>query len=204
MDSIERKYYDEFEHGLLRDMLRLCTSAGMLDGNLLQSEDIDGKWDEIAPEYLADVLRQMNEYPEVSFGWAGYIGMAVAEWWDQDWEKNSRNGYTVLYGKRGFDDMDDHIVEDVLGYTRGSLETKALAGIMFSCARMAMDRIRHEQVESQTEKASSDIFLYASSGRFGMFLFRVHHTGRDQGMQGFPGKYYSKNEAWRFFRKQEA
>ena len=121
MDSIERKYYDEFEHGLLRDMLRLCTSAGMLDGNLLQSEDIDGKWDEIAPEYLADVLRQMNEYPEVSFGWAGYIGMAVAEWWDQDWEKNSRNGYTVLYGKRGFDDMDDHIVEDVLGYTRGSL-----------------------------------------------------------------------------------
>lgn len=153
MDSIERKYYDEFEHGLLRDMLRLCTSDGMLDGNLLQSEDIDGKWDEIAPEYLADVLRQMNEYPEVSFGWAGYIGMAVAEWWDQDWEKNSRNGYTVLYGKRGFDDMDDHIVEDILGYTRGSLETKALAGIMFSCARMAMDRIRHEQVESQTEKA---------------------------------------------------
>lgn len=153
MDSNDIKYYDEFEHGLLRDMLRFCTSAGMLDGDLLQSDDVEGKWKEFAPEYLADALPQMNEYPEVAFGWAGYIGMAVAEWWDKDWKKHCKDGYRTLYGKRGFDDIDDHIVEDILGYGHGSLEAKALAGVMFSCARMAMDRIRHEQVESQTEKA---------------------------------------------------
>lgn len=153
MESIDKKYYDEFEQGLLRDMLRLCTAAGFLDGKLLQSEDIDEKWKDFAPEYLADAMGQMNEYPEVAFGWAGYIGMAVAEWWDKDWTGHSRERYSSLYGKRGFDDMDDHIVEDILGYAHGSLETKAIAGVMFSCARMAMDRIRHEQVESQTEKA---------------------------------------------------
>lgn len=153
MDSIEMKYYDEFEHGLLRDLLRLCTSAGVLDGNLLQSDDIDAKWKEFAPEYLADALPQMNEYPEVAFGWAGYMGMAVAEWWDKDWNRHSKEKYATQYGKRGFDDMDDHIMEDILGYGHGSLESKAVSGLLFSCARMAMDRIRHEQVESQTEKA---------------------------------------------------
>lgn len=153
MDSNDRLYYDEFEQGLLRDMLRLCTSAGVLDGNLLQSDDIDGKWKEFAPEYLADALPQMNRFPEVAFGWAGYIGMAVAEWWDKDWKKHSGDKYASLYGKRGFDDMDDHIMEDVLGYRHGSAESQVITGLMFSCASMAMDRIRHEQVESQTEKA---------------------------------------------------
>ena len=35
------KYYETYEENLLREMLRMCTSLGMLDGELLASEYID-------------------------------------------------------------------------------------------------------------------------------------------------------------------
>ena len=38
------KYYDTYEENLQREILKMCTSLGMLDGELLSSEDIDQKW----------------------------------------------------------------------------------------------------------------------------------------------------------------
>ena len=37
------QYYDTYEENLLREVLKMCTSLGMLDGELLNSEDIDQK-----------------------------------------------------------------------------------------------------------------------------------------------------------------
>ena len=59
------KYYETYEENLLREMLRMCTSLGMLDGELLASEDIDQKWKEWAPEYIAEALPEVNSYPEL-------------------------------------------------------------------------------------------------------------------------------------------
>ena len=47
------KYYEVYEENLQREILKMCTSLGMLDGTLLASEDIDQKWKEWAPEYIA-------------------------------------------------------------------------------------------------------------------------------------------------------
>ena len=149
----EKEFYEKFEKDLLNDMLRFCTSLGMQDGTLLSSDDIDGKWKEFAPEYMADAVPQINEFPEAALGWAGFIGMAIAQWWDEDWGRHHSVKYKELYGPRGFDDMDDHIVADILACPLGSSEAGTISKIILSCAQMAMDKIRRENIEAQTNKA---------------------------------------------------
>lgn len=147
------KYYDVYEENLLREMLRMCTSLGMLDGELLSSEDIDQKWKEWAPEYIADALPEVNAYPDFAIACAGYAGMAVAQWWDQDWGRNHGAKYDTLHGSRGFDDMDEHIVQDILGLTLDSIEAKQIMNILLCCAQKASTFIHHEHIENQTVKA---------------------------------------------------
>ena len=149
----EKDYFDSYESKLVEELLRLCTSAGMLDGVLLQSEDIDRKWDEFAPEYMADALHEIAAYPEVAIAWAGYLGMAVAEYWDLDWAGHSRDNYESFHGSRGFDNMDDHIMEDVLGHRLGSAAAKKITHMMETCAQCCISYIRHEQIEPQTVAA---------------------------------------------------
>lgn len=147
------QYYDTYEANLQQEILKICTSLGMLDGELLSSEDIDGKWKEWAPEYIAEALPEVNTYPEFAIGCAGYAGMAVAQWWDKDWGRHHNAGYESLHGSRGFDDMDEHIVKNILGYELNSPKAKQITNIMLCCAQKCVDFIRHEQIESQTIKA---------------------------------------------------
>lgn len=147
------KYYEAYEENLQREILKMCTNLGMLDGELLSSEDIDQKWKEWAPEYIAEALPEVNSYPEFAIGCAGYAGMAVAQWWDTDWGRHHGSKYESLHGPRGFDDMDEHILQNILGLKLDSSEAKQLVNIMLCCAQKAVDFIRHEQIESQTVKA---------------------------------------------------
>ena len=147
------QYYDTYEENLLREVLRMCTSLGMLDGELLASEDIDQKWKEWAPEYIAEALPEVNTYPDFAIACAGYAGMAVAHWWDADWGRNHSAKYESLHGPRGFDDMDEHIVQNILGLSLDSVEAKQIMNILLCCAQKAGTFIQHEQIEHQTVKA---------------------------------------------------
>ena len=147
------KYYDVYEENLLREMLRMCTSLGMLDGELLSSEDIDQKWKEWAADYIAEALPEVNSYPDFAIACAGYAGMAVAQWWDQDWGRNHGAKYVSLHGPRGFDDMDEHIVQEILGLKLDSVEAKQIMNILLCCAQKASTFIHHEHIEAQTVKA---------------------------------------------------
>lgn len=149
----DARYLETYENNLLQEMLRVCTSLGMLDGELLNSEDIDQKWKEWAPEYIAEALPEVNSYPEFAIACAGYAGMAVAKWWDDDWGHHHSEAYESLHGPRGFDDMDEHIVQNILGLSLDSVEAKQIVNIMLCCAQKAVDFIRHEQIEAQTVKA---------------------------------------------------
>ncbi len=146
-------YYDTYEENLQREMLKMCTSLGMLDGELLSSEDIDSKWKEWAPEYIAEALPEVNSYPEFAIACAGYAGMAVAQWCDSDWGRHHSASYESLHGPRGFDDMDEHIVQNILGLSLDSAEAKQLMNILLCCAQKATTFIRHEHIEHQTVKA---------------------------------------------------
>ena len=149
----DNRYFDTYENNLLQEMLRVCTSLGMLDGELLNSEDIDQKWKEWAPEYIAEALPEVNSYPEFAIACAGYAGMAVAQWWDQDWGRHHSESYESLHGPRGFDDMDEHIVQKILGLSLDSTDAKQSVNILLCCAQKGVDFIRHEQIEAQTVKA---------------------------------------------------
>ena len=147
------KYYETYEENLLQEMLRMCTSLGMLDGELLNSEDIDQKWKEWAPEYIAEALPEVNTYPEFAIACAGYAGMAVAQWWDEDWGCHHGTAYEALHGPRGFDDMDEFIVQNILGLTLDSVDAKQIMNILLCCAQKATTFIQHEHIEAQTIKA---------------------------------------------------
>lgn len=147
------QYYDTYEENLQREMLKMCASLGMLGNELLASEDIDLKWKEWAPEYIAEALPEVNSYPEFAIACAGYAGMAVAHWWDQDWGRHHSSKYESLHGPRGFDDMDEHIVQNILGMKLDSVEAKQIMNILLCCAQKATTFIQHEQIEHQTVKA---------------------------------------------------
>lgn len=151
--EINEKYYEAYEANLLQEMIKMCTSLGMLDGDLPASEDIDCKWKEWAPDYIADALPEVNSYPEFAIACAGYAGMAAAQWWDQDWGHHHGAPYTSLHGPRGFDDMDEHIVRNILGLALDSAEAKQIMNILLCCAQKAVTFIQHEQIEHQTVKA---------------------------------------------------
>lgn len=149
----DSRYYETYENNLMQELLRVCTSLGMLDGELLNSEDIDQKWKEWAPEYIAEALPEVNSYPEFAIACAGYAGMATAQWWDQDWGRHHSAEYSSLHGARGFDDMDEYIVQNILGLALDSVEAKQIVNILLCCSQKAVDFIRHEQIEAQTVKA---------------------------------------------------
>ena len=147
------QYFDKYEENLQRESLKMCSSLGMLDGELLASEDIDFKWKEWAPEYIAVALPEVNNYPDFAIACAGYAGMAAAHWWDEDWGRHHSAEFDSLLGPRGFDDMDEHIVQKILGLTLDSVEAKQIMNILLCCAQKASTFIRHEQIEHQTVKA---------------------------------------------------
>lgn len=150
---MDTEYLTRFETSLQDELLRLCTSSQMLAGRLLASDDIDNRWRELAPEYMADAVPQIRDYPTVSVAWAAYLGLAVAHQWDTDWEKDANAAYQSYYGGQGFDDMDEHIVRDLLGLLLDGYEARAIENAIRQCGEAAVSRIRHEHIEPQSPMA---------------------------------------------------
>ena len=151
--DIDINYLDSFENKVQNELLKLCTSYNMLNGILLATDDLDDKWHEMAPEYVADAVREIQNYPEVSVSWAMYLGMAVAYGWDADWEKYKDAPYSSFYGAAGFDDMDDHIVRDILGYPLLSTDAQQITEMVRRCGQTAVQLIRLEHIEPSTPMA---------------------------------------------------
>lgn len=152
--NIDTTYLDSFESKLEEDLLRLCTNYKMLDGVLLSSDDINDHWKEkMAPEYVSDAVIEVADYPVVSVAWATYLGMAIAYAWDTDWARFSKAPYQAYYGEDGFDDMDEHIVRDLLEIPLDSQEAKDLESMIRRCGQATVSMIRHEGVEPQSPMA---------------------------------------------------
>lgn len=142
-----------FETNLQAAVLKVCRSLGMTGDTLLESEDISGKWKEYAPEFMAEAVKNINSYPEFTLACAAYAGMAVAKWWDEDWGKHHGAAFGTLLGSRGFDNMDDHIMTDILGHPLESAEAGVITKAMECASQAAWDFIRHSAVEAGTADA---------------------------------------------------
>ena len=108
MEEVEGKIKEELRQYLL--------SMNELDERLPECPDVEEKWESIANAYLPDGIREFQSYPFASLAWMMYIGMAVAKMWDEDWEIYSKIAdiYAFLRDKRGYDCMDEYIMEDML------------------------------------------------------------------------------------------
>lgn len=148
-----KEYLDCFENKLQQELLRLCTNYKFLDGTLPATDDIDDYWLVIAPEYMVDAVEQVQDYPTVSVAWAAYLGMAVAYGWDIDWGAISKAKYKDFYGEQGFDDMDEHLIRDIMGIPLDSEEAKSIEGMIRRCGETTVDLIRRENIEPQSPTA---------------------------------------------------
>ena len=150
---VNKVYLENFESRITDELLRLCTQYKMLEGTLLATDDIDARWQELAPEYVADAVGQIADYPTVSIAWAGYLGLAIAHGWDTNWEACVRVPYKDYYGAQGFDDMDEHIVRDLLRMPLDSRTAKELEETIRQCGEKLVALIRFEQIPPQSEMA---------------------------------------------------
>jgi len=150
---IDTIFLDKYEDNLTQELLKLCTNYKMLDGTLLSTDDIDDQWKVLAPEYMADAVPQIAQYPTVSVAWAGYLGLAIAQGWDTNWEMCKNCGYKDFYGSRGFDDMDENVLFTVLCLAPESEDARKIEDMMRRCGEKAVSLIRHEQIDPQTAMA---------------------------------------------------
>jgi len=156
------EYFDKYEERLTEVLVKLCTELGVLNGQLLVAEELDEKWKEIAPEYMVDAVPQIQDYPTVSVAWAGYLGIGLAVLWDKEWTKykDDSNLYKFFVQPRGFDCMDEFIVEELLGVELESKEFVEVEGVMRNCAQTAVTMIRKENIEPQSPDA---FYVFARS-----------------------------------------
>ena len=150
---VNKVYLENFESRITDELLRMCKQYSVLDGTLLATDDINARWDELAPEYMADAVPNIADYPTVAIAWAGYLGMAVAHQWDDDWTTHSKDEYKSYYGAQGFDDMDEHIVRDIISFHLESREAKGIEDMMRRLGETAVTLIRRERIEPQSPMA---------------------------------------------------
>ncbi len=155
MKQEESQFLNEYEERLMQTLLRQFTDAGFLEGQLLEVEELDEKWRTSAPEYMAAAVPQIVEYPSVAIAWAGYMGIGLAVIWDADWKSHADKDdlYTLIASPRGFDCMDEYVVEGLLGYKLESEQAKGLEDLLRGAAHTAQTMIRKESIESQSVMA---------------------------------------------------
>lgn len=146
----DTEYLDRYEKTLRDGLVKLCRGEGLLsEGKLQNSPDVNEVWDNsYLKDYVADAVVNFNEYPDAALAWAGFMGMAVAHNWDSDWAAHKADPYSSYYGGRGFDDMDEHILGEVLHLN--AEHSEKVSRVLNECAAATLGLIRHEGIEPQT------------------------------------------------------
>lgn len=153
MEQIFIDYLNNFEDKMRKNLLKITTDKGALDGKLLESDDLKDFWVRIEANYMADAVPQIASYPTVSVAWATYLGMATAHCWDKDWTAYKDAEYETFYGDQGFDNMDDHIVRDIMGLPLEGEEARRIITLVQTLAQDTVSMIHHEQIEPGSKMA---------------------------------------------------
>lgn len=108
-NPVEQRFHDDL-YGYLRTL-------DLVDEWMPEAPDLDDLWFKIGQSYMTDGIREYNTgYPSVALGWMMFIGMAVAMYWDVEWEVYGKvpDLYLYLRDRIDFDHMDDYILDKVL------------------------------------------------------------------------------------------
>lgn len=144
---------EKFEAQVAEDLTSFLQHEGALDSHVPQCPDVEEKWGELLRAYFPEGAREFQEYPVASLGWMMFIGMAMAYYWDTDWEKYSdrKDLYEQLRDIKGYNNLDEAVVEDVLGYS-GDASDKMIE-LVAECASRVYNILRHTPIEPGTEGA---------------------------------------------------
>ncbi len=144
---------DQFEQKVHDDLISFLQKKEALDAHVPECPDVEERWGEIARAYLPDGAKEFQEYPVVSLGWMMLVGMAMSYYWDTDWEKQSErhDQYQALRDMKGYDNMDEAVIQDLLGYRDEAAEK--VTELVQQCAARVYSLLSHERVEPGTEAA---------------------------------------------------
>ena len=147
------EYMEQFEIQLQNDLHQFLLGMHEVDERLPECPDVEEKWEEMAKAYIPDGIREFNDFPSASLGWMMYIGMAVAKFWDLEWEiySNIEDLYAFMRDKRGYDSMDEYIREEVL-LLKG-VDYTVLEKLVGECASRVYNALRHQNIEPGTKDA---------------------------------------------------
>ncbi|MCQ2283694.1 MAG: hypothetical protein MJZ57_02195 [Bacteroidales bacterium] len=137
-------------HQELQDFLRLQDE---IDERFPEAIDIEEKWPVIGQSYLPDGIREFRDYPLVSLGWIMYLGMAVTQYWEDDWEIYGQmpDLYFYIRDKEGFDTMDEYVRGAVLHLEGEAFD--ATENLVQGCAQRAYSALSHARLEAGTKEA---------------------------------------------------
>lgn len=143
----------EFEQKIRQDLRQYLESMQEIDSQLPECPDVEALWTTVGEDYITDGIREFAAYPTVSLGWIMFVGMAVAHYWDTDWDRLQRDPhvYPVLRDQRGFDHTDDYILEEVLQL--GPADRRATSRLVGECAGRTYALLRHEHITPGSNEA---------------------------------------------------
>ncbi|MCH5218924.1 MAG: hypothetical protein J1F20_00020 [Muribaculaceae bacterium] len=142
-----------FEEKVHADLFKFLKDNNRIDAHVPVCPDVEEAWPEIAREYLADAAREFNQYPVVTLGWIMFVGMAMAQYWDEDWVgyANEKRFYENIREKRGFDNIDDTVLQDILHFEGEAAEKES--AVVSECASRVYSMLMREHIEPGTDTA---------------------------------------------------
>lgn len=150
----------------MENLHRYLVERGAVDEHLPECPDVEAKWPAIAEAYLPDGAREFANYPIASLGWMMFIGMAVAKYWDTDWERYAAvdDLYTPMRDKRGFDNLDEYVMDEVLDLHGDAAEE--LQNLVGDSA----ERVKRELFALDVEPGTVDAFKAYVAGLQVMYV----------------------------------
>lgn len=143
MDKKLQDTVNGFEETFEKDLVGYLLPKGLVGDVMETSPDLEECWPSLMQAYLKDAVTQFNDYPTVAFGWCMFLGMAVAKYWDVDWDVYGKvdNLYDYLLKQTDYDHFDDYVCQKVLMLSKSQYEaTESLVG---ECAARIYHSILH-------------------------------------------------------------
>lgn len=149
----QKEYLANFEKGLAEQLTKMLSDKCLLGSYTFEVEELAELWHRCAPDYMADAVPQIADYPLAAIAWAAYFGAGAAVLWDKQTINPEENTYLRLRDARGFDEMDEYVAYLLLDTGIKQSEIDKVEDALRSAAIAAETAIRKEGIEPQSVMA---------------------------------------------------
>ena len=149
----QQEYLQNFEKALSEQLIKMLSDKNLLGGYTFEVEELGQMWHKCAPDYMADAVPQIADYPLAAIAWAAYFGAGAAVMWDKQKIADDENLYLRLRDARGFDEMDEYVAYLMLDNGIKQADIDRVEDALRSAAMAAETAIRKEGIEPQSVMA---------------------------------------------------